>query len=345
MFGPRYLGAATRLFAEFTSVNYSDPNLGQVVASVWESVMTDGPTDNIFTSQGLIYLLGEGGFKASSDGGRLFEFTVEYVVNSTFKSYGELETLDTTRIDVFDAARYDQKVFAGTVVFSDLEDLRNAAAGRKFDVVKSKIKNGMSSAMEQLNTMLYADGTGNGGKDMDGLAKVIPTTATSGTVGGINKATFSFWRTKQTSGAKTSTVFDNLHSTMRSIFNQCSLGGTEKVPTGIVTDRASFEGYEGLCVTVERLIKDTDTKADIGFLNDAIAYKGKALIYDETATAGVMYFVNNKFLKLAYLKGGWMKMKDAVEPANQLARVHRVFTVGNLCVSAGRHLGCVTAIT
>ncbi len=318
----------------------SDPNINQIVASVWESVMTDGPTDNVFTSQALIYQLNEEGFKAQSDGGRLFEYTVEYATNSTFKSYGELETLDTTRIDVFDAARYEQKIFAGTVVFSDLEDLRNAAAGRKFDIVKSKIKNGMSSALEALDIMLYGDGTGNGGKDMDGLAKIISSTPTTGTVGGINRATFSFWRNKEVSLAKNSLIYDNLRAGMTSLYNQCSLGGTEKVPTGILSDRATFEGYESLLVNIERLYrKDAENDGDIAFMNDAISFKGKPYIYDENATANTVFMINNKFLKLSYLKGGWMKMKDPVEPANQLARVHRVMTVGNLCTSASRHLG------
>src|SRR5215471_11386806 len=111
--------------------------------------MSEGPTDNIFTSQQLIYVLGEEGFKDQSDGGRLFEESVEYALNTTFRGVGEMEILDTTRIDVFDAARFNQKIFAGTVVFSDLEKLRNTPAGRKFDLVTKKVKNGINSAMEQ----------------------------------------------------------------------------------------------------------------------------------------------------------------------------------------------------
>ncbi len=322
----------------------ADPNIGQVIATTWEQVMSQGPTDNIFTSQALLYLLNENGFKESADGGRLFEFPIEYATNTTFKSYGELEVLDTTRIDVFDAARYEQKIYAGTVVFSDLEQLRNAVAGRKFDVVKAKLKNGSSSAMEGLDGMLFGDGTGNGGKDMDGLAKIISATPTIGTVGGINRATFSFWRNRQASGAKTTTIYDNLRSATTSVFNQCSLGGTERIPTGIVSDRATFEGYEGLLVAVEKINREAKaTGGDIAFINDAIAFKGKPWVYDEQATANQVYLVNNNFLKLAYLKGGWLKMKDPVEPANQLATVYRVMTVGNLCTSASRHLGVVTA--
>lgn len=324
----------------------SDPNVGQLVASVWESVMTDGPVDNIFTAQQLIYLLNEEGFKEDATGGRVFEATIEYALNTTFQGVGEFQVLDTTRIDTFDAARYDQKIFAGTVVFSDLEQLRNGVQGRKFDVVKAKVKNGINSCMEQLNTVLYSDGTGHGGLDPDGLAKVISSTPTTGTVGGINRATFTFWRNRQQSGAKTTNAFDNLRSVATSVFNQCTLGGTERQPTGAVTDRASFEGYEGLLVAVEKIEREARaTGGDIAFLNDAIMFKGKPIMYDENCTAGNLYWVNNKYLKLYYLKGGWMKMKDPIEPANQLTQVNRVFSVCNLATEASRHLGVVTSIS
>src|SRR6188768_1755184 len=98
----------------------AEPNITQVVATAWEWVHgSDDPElrDNIFTSQALLYLLREGGHQTYADGGRLFEMTVEYKVNPTFKSVSEMETLDTTRVDVFDAARYEQKIVAGTVVF------------------------------------------------------------------------------------------------------------------------------------------------------------------------------------------------------------------------------------
>lgn len=324
-----------------------EPNIGQVAASAWVSVHGDGPTDNIFTSQALLYLLKDGGYEEYAEGGRLFEYEVEYAVNPTFKSVSEMEQLDLTRADVFDAARYEQKIFAGTVVFSDLEGLRNALAGRKFDVVKKKLKNGTNSAMEALNTMLFGDGTGNGGKDMDGLEKIISATPTSGSVGGINGGTWSFWRNRTTTGTKSSTAFDTLAASLEDIHNQCSLGGTEKKPTGLVTDRTSFQGYLSLLTVIERLVKDSngDPAADLGWLNDAIEFKGIPMVYDESCTAATAYFTNKNFLKLTILKGGWMTMKKPVDPANQLATVHRVMTVGNLCASARRHLGSVTAIS
>lgn len=325
----------------------ADVNIGQVAATAWEYIHGDGPTDQIFTSQALLYLLREGGYDEYADGGRLFEYPIEYAINPTFKSMGEMENIDTTRADVFDAARYDQKIFGGSVVFSDLEDLRNAVSGRKIDVVKKKLKNGTNSAMEQLDLMLFGDGTGNGGKDMDGLQKTISATPTTGSVGGISAVTWAFWRNRQTAGTKTTSAFDNLKASMESIHNQCSLGGTEKKPTGVVSDRTSFEGYLSLLNTLTRLVKDGngDADPDLGWLNDAIQFKGIPMVYDEQCPSATMYFVNKNFLKLTTLKGGWMKMKDPVEPANQFTRVHRVLTVGNLCAAARRHLGVVTSIS
>ena len=212
-----------------------DPALGQVVASVWENVIGKKPSDNIFNSRALFYFLGEKGFKEEADGGRLIEFSLEYAENTTFKSYSETEELDTTRIDVYDAARFEWKINAGTVVYSDLEKLRAAASSRKFDVIAGKLENGKNSHIATMNRQAFSDGTGNGSKDIAGLQLLISTTPTTGTVGGISRATYSFWRNKQTSGAQTAADFDNLRASMRSVFNQCSNGGTEFAPTAWIT--------------------------------------------------------------------------------------------------------------
>ena len=63
------------------------------------------------------------------------------------------------------------------------------------------------------------------------------------------------------------------------------------------------------------------------------------------APAGNLYFINPKFLKFVYYKGGWMHMYPEVDPANQLSNVHKVATFGNLGSGNARRLGVVTAIT
>jgi hypothetical protein len=322
----------------------ADPQLGQVAASVFEAKVGKKPTDNIFNSRALFYLLGDEGFKEEVSGGRLFEVSLQYAENTTHAMQGEMDPIDTTRIDVFDAARYNQKIAAGTVVYSELEKLRNAADNRKFDVIAAKLENGKESHITLLNRQMWGDGTGS--NDIDGVQKTISITPTTGTVGGVNRASFSFWRNKQTSGAKTATAFDNLNAALRSIHNQCSLGGSEHKPTGLIMDRASFEGLESTMVTLERYMSD-DRKhdGDPAFLNDALKYKGIAAMYDEDAPAGEARFINKKFLKVWYLAGGWMKMYPAVDPANGLYNIHKLATFLGMGATASRHLGVVSAIT
>lgn len=327
----------------------ADPNQGQLIATAWEKVIGTKPSDNIFNSRALYKALGKDGFKEGTDGGRLIEFSLEYAENTTFRSYDELETLDTTRINVFDCARYDWKIHAGTVVFSDLEKLRASGDSSKIgDYVEEKLQNGKDSHTAEMNRALFGDGTGNGGKNVLGLTAIIPTTPTTGTVGQINRATFSFWRSKTAAGTKTTSAFDNLQSSMRSVYNQCSNGGVEFEPTAAITSRTVFQGYEGTLTTFERYNKDSQRQRGAvgGFANDALQFKGADVMYDEDCSpSDSLYFLNPKFLKFVYLRGAWMKMKAPVEPANQLSQVYRVFTMGQLGTNCSRRLGVVHTIT
>jgi len=324
----------------------ADPNLGEVAATVWEQKFGKKPEDNVFLSNALFYFLGEDGFKEEADGGRLIEFGLEYAENTTFKSYGELETLDTTRISVFDAARFDWKIAAGTVVYSELERLRAQASSGKYDLIADKLENGRNSHIANLNRQMWSDGTGNGSQDIGGIQLIISSTPTTGSVGQINRGTFSFWRNKQTSGTKSATAFDNLRAAMRSIYNQCSRGGVEETPSAWMCDRTTFEGYESILIANERIeYQDKKQGADAGIRNTLLMFKGAPGSYDEAAPAGNMYWFNNKNLKLNYLAGGWMKMYPKVDPANQLANVHKVATFANMGTNNSRRLGVITGIS
>jgi hypothetical protein len=327
-----------------------DPNIGQLAATVFERVVTSKPIEQWAGSFALFKALGEKGFKSQEPGGRLIEADLEYAQNSTFKSYGEMEELDTTRVDVFDAARYEWKFHAGTVVFSDVEKLRAAGPEAKIDLVSAKVENGMNSHMANLNTAGFLDGTGNGGKDIEGLTKLISETPTTGTKGGINSASFTWWRNVAVSGAKTLSVFDNIRSAFTTCNMRCSRGGTKELPKSIITSRTVLEGYASTLQTYERYNMDPGNKMrgangalDVG---GGLMHAQAEIFYDEDCSpSDSAYFLNSDYLKFYHLKGAWMKAKAAVEPANQLSAIIRVFTFGNFGVSQLRRLGVVYDIT
>jgi hypothetical protein len=136
-------------------------NLGQTVASSWEAIVGSGPEDNIFDEYWLLDNLSKGSSFLSVNGGRTANGSIEYAVNTTFRSYSDTETLDTTRIDVFDEFSYSWKEYAGTVVMSELEKAKNQGEGRKFGLLPAKLENLRNSARKALNEGCFSDGTGN----------------------------------------------------------------------------------------------------------------------------------------------------------------------------------------
>lgn len=320
------------------------PQYGQTIASSWEAIVGTKPEDNIFDEYWLLDNLTRGKAFLSVDGGRTINGAVEYTVNTTFKSYSDTETLDTTRIDVFDEFSYTWKENGGTVVMSELEKAKNQGSGRKFDLLAGKLNNLRNSARKALNEQAFSDGTGNSSKEMGGLAHLVSATPTSGTVGGINRGTYTFWRNQQSSGAKTSTAFDNLRSVMRSVYNDSSSGVNAKHPDYAVTTQTVFQGYESLLIANEQVTDKSAGSFEGSFKNEYAKFKGIPLSYDEDCGSGLLYFLNYANLKLAYQKGYWMKGFPAVDPANQTADIFKVMTIANLISNNPRRLGVVTAI-
>jgi hypothetical protein len=320
-----------------------DPNRGQRIASNWEAVVKTKPEDQIHDDYWLLNQLSEGEGFLGLSGGDFISGPIEYALNSTVGSYSDTDTISTSRVDVFDRYEYRWAEYAGSVVISELEKDRNDGEGKLFDLLPAKLENLRMSLRSDLNSDMHSTGTGNSGKDAEGLGSLVATDPTSGTVGGINRANFSFWRSQQTAGTQSSAAFDNLRAAMRSIYNLCSNGVGDQHPTFAVTTRTVFEAYEGLLLANERFTSKSE--GDGGFKNEVLKFKGAKISYDNDATAAELRFLNPRFIKLAYKKGSWMKMRPPVNPANQTIDVILIRSMCNLIATNPRRLGAVTAIS
>ncbi len=319
------------------------PNRGQLVAAAWEDYVKTDPADQVFQQFWLLENLKVGdSFRKGA--GDPITGTIEYAVNTTVKSMSELETLDVNRIDVFDRYEYAWKFVGGLIVMSEFEKQVTSGGAGKFDLEAGKIDNLKNTMQQTINTDLFSDGTGTGGKQAGGLQYLVSTTPTTGTVGAISRATYSFWRNQQTSGAKTSTAYDNYKGSLRSIYNLCSAGVGEQTPEFAVTNRTDFEGYESLSVTVERLARSAATdKLLSGFKGDHVLFKDIPLAYDNACPSGNTYILNRKNLFIRYML--WMKAFPPNTPVNQFVDVVKILTLYNLCSDNPRRLGWVTGTT
>ncbi len=321
----------------------ADPNRGHRVASNWELVVKTKPEDQIHDDYWLFNRLSQGEGFVGKSGGDFITQPIEYGLNTTVASYSDLDPIDLTRVDVFDRYEAQWKEYAGTYTLSDLEDDRNAGEGKVFDLRAAKLENLKNSMKGVFNADLFGLGTANGGKVFSGLQLLVSSTPTTGTVQGVDRATYAFARNQQAAGTQTTSAFDNLRAAMRSIYNLSSNGISGDHPQFGVTTRAVFEGFEGLLLANERFA-DKST-GDGGFKNEVLKFKGMLLAFDNDCPSGLMYFLNPKFLKLVYKTGSWMKAQAPIRPANQTADTIVIRTMANLFTTNPRRLGVLTAIT
>lgn len=320
----------------------ANPNVGQQIASAWQAYVGGGPEDNIHEEYSQLKRMEKGKAFKSFTGGRSIIGTLEYALNTTVQSITSFQTLDTTAVDVFDEYEYSWKQYGGTVNMTTVEEAQNRGENAKFSLLKGKLENLRQSMRRKINTDIFGLTSGN---DLNGLQTLVPDDPTTGTVGGINRATYSFWRSQQNSGAKTTTAYDNLRSAMRTARLACAKGQGVKFPDYFVTGPTTSSGYEGLLIANERVVGKDSEDANAAFAGD-IYYFGKAKVYWDDACADArMYALNNSDLMLGYQSGYWFKGYPAVDPANQLLDIFKVETQCQAFTKNSRHLGVITSIS
>jgi hypothetical protein len=319
------------------------PQTGQRGATAWEAVVGTKPEDNIHPTYWLQQKLKDDGGYKSIDGGKTVNAILEYALNPNVGWIGETDTVGTVVPDIFDEAIFNWKFLAGAVAHTEVEKAINQGSGRKTDLLAGKLENLDNTLKSAVNTMLFGASSTN---TPSGLTDLVSVTPTTGTVGGINRATFTFWRNVQVTGTKTTTAFDNLRSSITSAYNTASAGYLGVPPSFIVTTQTVFQGFESLLVANERYDRhNIDDKGVSGFKGDSLMCKTMPMSYDAACTSGVAYLLNGKFFKLAYAKGFWMKAYEPVDPANQYADVFKVLSVCVPIVTNSRKLAVVSVIT
>ncbi len=252
--------------------------VGQRLAVAWPAYVGKSPYDQIFPQYWTLDRLKSGKAFKGFDGGTSIQGPIEYALNSTVEPMSPMGTMAIQKVDVFDQFDFAWKMYGGHAVLSSQEQAENQGASKKIDVEEKTLENLRKSMMDQLSVGIHSDGTGTGSLQIGGLQHVVASTPTSGTVGSINRLTYSFWRNQTTSGAKSSTAYDNLRSSMRTIYNACSNGYSTEHPEFFTFTQTDFQGYESLLVANERF---TDKSAgDGGFKNEVLKFKGALCAYD-----------------------------------------------------------------
>lgn len=297
--------------------------------------------DNIFNDYPFLsYINGKLGvalrgkdIKRTVDGGESIVEHVLYELNGTVKSYAGAETLDTTLQEGMTIARFNWKQYAVSVSITGLEKRNNQGESGMINLLSAKTKQAELSLKDRMSTDCFGDGTGNGGKNITGLAALISTTAT---VGGLNPTTYAWWKSTVTSaGSFAAGGFDK----MRTMFNTITYGNNK--PDSIFTDQTSFEYYEKALQPQERF--SSNKAADAGFMN--LTFKNVPIMFDRSCTSGYMYFLNSQYLSFVVHRDADFTTGPFITPENQDVSTAMILFQGNLTTNNRRMLGVLTGIT
>ena len=255
--------------------------------------------DSVTKNNALLYTLDKRGNRRPFSGGTKIVEEIAFG-EGDHTWYSGYDTISFTNPQVFTAAEYAIKMLAAPVGVSGEELLMNSGKERVIDLMEAKIDNAESTLRNQMSAGVYSDGTGSSGKQLTGLKALVADDPTSGTVGGINRATSGngFWRnySKVIASAGSALTTSTIYGAMNEAYLACSRG-TDR-PDLIVADDYLYSLYEGSLVPQQRFT--SAELADAGFQN--LKFKGADVIYD----GGIggycpdkhMYFLNTKYLKL-----------------------------------------------
>ena len=290
-------------------------------------------TDNVFTARPLTYTLMDKGRIRMLNGGTKIVEPLIYGESTTVKSYSDYDSISLTPQTGISAAEYDWKQYAASISISGIEEAKNNGEAEIINLLEAKIMQAEESMREGFNRMFFADGTGNSGKDWNGLGNLVEA---SGTVGGIDRAGTgnSFWQSYEENTATALTL-----AQMATAYNTVSVGNDH--PDTILTSQTLFEKYESL---LQPQLRYTDTKtADAGFQN--LLFKAAPIMYDVHCNAGTMFFLNTKYITLVGHSSKWFQQTEFIRPEDLDARYALIMCYGNLTVRNCKKQGKLTAKT
>lgn len=311
----------------------ASPNLSEIVTTTLRN-RSRKLADNVTNNNALLMRLKQRGNQRTFSGGRNITQELEYAENSTFKRYSGYETLDISPSDVMTAAEFDIKQAAVAVSISGLEQLQNSSKEQMIDLLESRIKNAERTMMNNIASDIYSDGTADGGKQIGGLQLLVADDPTTGTVGGINRATWSFWRNQiyDFSANSATPGSDTIQAAMNDLYLNTSRGA-DHVDL-IVADNTYFNYYWTSLQAQQRFTNDKLAAA--GF--DNLKFMGADVVFDGgqggACPANRMYFLNTDY-------GHWRPHRDRnfvpLSPdryaTNQDAMVKLIGWAGNMCLS------------
>ena len=301
--------------------------------------------DNLTQNNAILQHLDKKGNVRPFSGGNVILEEIMYNDPNTnnANSYSGYEVLNISPDSPISAAQYKIAQYADAVTMSGLEMLQNSSKEAIIDLLDGRMQVSEARLLNRISGDLFLDGTGNGGKNLDGLAAAISATPTSGTYGGINAANWSFWQNTATTG--TTITASNIQAKMTSTALQL-VRGTDKADL-IVADTNFYSLYVQALQAIQRIT--TEESGSSGFASMKFYGGGTSADvvlgggYGNEQPTNTMYFLNTNYIFLRpHKERNFVPIGGERQAINQDAIVKLYGWAGNLTTSNSFLQGIMT---
>lgn len=257
--------------------------------------------DNVTNNNALLAMLKMGNRVRVIEGGRTVVCPLAYA-EEDFNWYSGLDTLPRAEKETISEAEYPPAMAAASITLSGEDLAKNRGREAILNLLEGKVENAERTLDNNISVGLYSDGST--AKQLVGLAALVADNPAVGVVGGIDPATWAFWRNKTTAIviAGSDPAADN--QALKIALNAAWLGvtrGRDK-PDLILADDTLYTTYEFGLQENQRYAQAR--LGELGFTT--LKYKGAEMVYDSAASglaAGGGYMLNTKYMKFEIYRG------------------------------------------
>jgi hypothetical protein len=251
-------------------------------------------------------------------------------------SYSGYEVLNISPDSPISAAQFKIAQYADSVTMSGLEMLQNSSKEAIIDLLDGRMQVSEARLLNRISGDLFGNGTGNGGKNLDGLGAAVSATPTLGTYGGINAANWDFWRNQITTGVTTTPATTNILAKMTEAAIK-QIRGTDKADL-IVAGNTMYQLYVNSLQAIQRIASEESGASGFASLKfygggtsaDVVLGGG----YGSQETATYMYMLNTNYIFFRpHKERNFVPIGGERQAINQDAIVKLYGWAGNLTTS------------
>lgn len=164
--------------------------LTELQATTWEN-REKKPSDAVSDNIPLLFMLRKKGNVKVINGGREIWEDILYAQNAYVQRIDATEEIALGYNQTITGFQYAPKIIVVPVVIQDLEKAQNSGDAAFLDLLEQRNKVAEDSLFNAMEEDLQGDGTGYGGKSFAGIKSYIVTSTSSGSYGGLARASYS----------------------------------------------------------------------------------------------------------------------------------------------------------